>query len=90
MTLTLGTLTPGTWTGAGTFSETEGGDWETETEGGDGEGSGAGFGGLTGSSGSLGGLTGGAGVGFVGFDDDGCGGFGPGVGEGPLPPSFPG
>ena len=90
MTLTLGTLTPGTWTGAGTLTETEGGEAEPETEGSDGEGAGAGFGVLTGACGSLGTLTGGAGVGFEGVDDGGCEGFGPGVDEGPLPPSFPG
>jgi hypothetical protein len=86
VTLTLGTLTPGTWTGAGTFTKTEGGDAETETEGSDGEG----CGGLTGACGSLGRLTDGAGVGFGGFDDGGGAGLGPDVGEGPLPPSFPG
>ena len=90
MTVALGTVTPGSWTGAGTFAETEGGDGETETEGSAGEGCGAGFGGLTGACGSLGGLSGAAGVGFGGFDDGGCGDFGPGVGEGPLPPWFPG
>jgi hypothetical protein len=58
VTLTLGTLSPGTWTGAGTFTETEGGDAETETEGGGGEGAGAGFDGLTGACESLGRLTG--------------------------------
>lgn len=90
MTLTLGTLTPGTWTGAGTFTETEGGDAEAETEGGAREGGGAGFGGLTGACGTLGGLTAGAGVGFGEVDDGGCGDFDPDLGEGPLPPSFPG
>jgi hypothetical protein len=90
VTLTLGTLTPGTWTGAGTFTETDGSDGETEAEGSDGEGCGAGFGGLTGASGSLGRLTGEGDVGFGGFDDGGSAGFGPDLGEGPLPPSFPG
>jgi hypothetical protein len=89
VTLTSGTLTPGTWTGAGALTETEGGDGEAETEGCGAEGCGAGFGGLTGACGSLGVLTGGAGVGFDGFDDGGCGDFALGVGEGPLPPSFP-
>ena len=82
MTPTLGTSTPGTWTGAETFTETE----VCGVEGG-----GAGSGGFTaGACRSFGGLTVGACGTLGGVNDGACGRFGPGVGEGSLPPTFSG